>query len=731
MELFISLLLIYVLYAYFKNKKEKEKEYISPTIQITISDNTYYSEAYTPPKSKNKSKGRWIQPGEEISINKKTITNGLFYYGGVLKSSRYNDVDSSLVDDTIPIKEAHYTFSDNSLGYWPWLNTLSPKCRGAYIDWLASDRDMPNVPIGYLFIYFYGIERRIIKDRKDGLVDNTELGALCTEIERLRTIFHDNRSFSNYSSSLLDYVANTSPDVYSIPDDEIKNSVYSDAFKVRLARIVSEGKPLPAELAYAWISNHPDYSLRTPSRRCPDEFKALFIEKYKDKYQDGMIIKPNKTKLRLHYRPASSSLEYFEYGPDGLCDPSVLTGPTNKLVDIGLECSDELDAYSRYLGKKDTTKEDLEAVALLPNSLIANKGIGLIEDLKTWGKNIVQNNEGLTDVKEFWNLTNMPTPAKINKKEQELICNLISKSGFSLAPHPVLHGCKLNIDDKIVLYEASTGNPVENTPIFDDVAIKLRLGAIIANADMKIHTSEVSYLRDMVHSNDNLTITEKQSLDAYLKWLLNSPSNFNGLKAALNKLRDSDKEIVRKMLISVALADGKVDPNEVKEIEKLYTALGLDKANVPADIHALSSGKPTRTSQKATKSSTAGGFTLDSNILELHESETKAAQNILNKIFVDEGDDEPEEDKALQSLDSEPNLENKALLIYKEISDKETINREEFEKICSKYGFFVDAAIDSINEWSFDNVDAPVVEEDAGNIVIDREIADELQEIES
>lgn len=213
-----------------------------------------------------------------------------------------------------------------------------------------------------------------------------------------------------------------------------------------------------------------------------------------------------------------------------------------------------------------------------------------------------------------------------------------------------------------------------------------------------------------------------------MKWLLNSSSNFNGLKVSLSKLRDDDKEFVRKMLINVALSDGKIDPSEVKEIEKLYTTLELDKSTVPADIHALSSSRKGNLNKVDSVFITPEGkqsFVLDESVLDVHETETKAAQNILKSIFKDEDEADSEE-----NLDIKPEaaLENKALAIYKIISDKERIERPEFEKICSEHGFFVDAAIDSINEWAFDKVAAPVIEDDT-DIIIDREIADELKEL--
>jgi uncharacterized tellurite resistance protein B-like protein len=264
--------------------------------------------------------------------------------------------------------------------------------------------------------------------------------------------------------------------------------------------------------------------------------------------------------------------------------------------------------------------------------------------------------------------------------------------------------------------------------VFDDVAVKLRLGSIIANADLKIHDNEVSFLKNIIHSNDNLTSREKLSLEAYLKWLLNSSSNFNGLKAALGKLRDKDNVVIRKVLINVALSDGKVTPSEVKGIERLYATLGLDKSTVPADIHGFSSNRGeliNEVSGAELPSAQGQSFTLNESVLSLHETDTKAAREILGKIFKDEDEAGNQEDSGTLE---KPTLENKALIIYQIISAKERVVRSEFEEICAEYGFFVDAAIDSINEWAFEKVNAPVIEDDI-DIIIDREIADELEEL--
>ncbi len=93
-------------------------------------------------------------------------------------------------------------------------------------------------------------------------------------------------------------------------------------------------------------------------------------------------------------------------------------------------------------------------------------------------------------------------------------------------------------------------------------------------------------------------------------------------------------------MISIALVDGKVDSSEIKQIEKLYTSLGLDRSLVTSDIHNLtSSNSRTFTSSESTDTS-ANTFKLDEGILAMHESETSDAKTMLENIFA--VDDEPE-----------------------------------------------------------------------------------------
>ena len=53
-----------------------------------------------------------------------------------------------------------------------------------------------------------------------------------------------------------------------------------------------------------------------------------------------------------------------------------------------------------------------------------------------------------------------------------------------------------------------------------------------------------------------------------MHWRLSTPANMNGLKKRLEMLDSEEKIAVSHILVGVALADGKIDPAEIKQLEK-------------------------------------------------------------------------------------------------------------------------------------------------------------------
>ncbi len=690
------------------------------------------SYGYNEEKSKNKTQGKWIKSGESITIKGQTFSSGNFYFGGRLSSLDGYGTEASLVDDSLKIENKPSSFEDESLGYWPKFISLTPKGRGAFLSWLSGNRSAPETPLGYVFIYFYGLERRITVDSIHQTVDNAEFKSLFDEILRLKGIYGSSRSFSNYSTRLLEFMCLLRPQVVSHPDLGKYSQRDSLLFKHRLATTVSEEKPVPVELALAWIRYYPDYNLKKPARRCSYEFSQMFTRLYSKKYGEGIAVKPNKTRLQIEYHPASSSLRGISFPQKDLPDPSNLKGPTNKLIAIADECTAELDAYSRYLAKSDTSRTDIEAVLLLPDEL-SDLGSTLgLEKFKKWANDAISTKNGLVNVEEFWTYTKSPLPAKINKKEAELIQNLAQKAGYGIAPDTRYHHAKTSADGMLVLFSEGHGKHFEPSKAYSEMGKALRLGAMVAAIDSHADQAELNLLTQIIDHDTNLSPTEKQSLHAYLVWRINTPSNITGLKARLETLGKTEKAAVSRILVGVAMADGKIDPEEIKQLEKLYTLLGLDKTLVTGDIHGMSSSKAgSRPSspQSETIASAPTSFQLDESILAIHESETKDVQSMLGAIFMEDEPTGESDDSATDTtaVEVETGIDKQHYALFESLIRKDKWTREEVKSLCRDSGLMVNGALETINDWSFDKVDAAVLEEDGDVIYVDQEIVEEIE----
>ena len=219
MEFIIGAIVIYVIYKLLsssKPAKAKNKAHVAPkprtrpqtsNYSVSFDDDEEELATFTirtgfgneAKPSSNKSKGRWLDESQSIQILGRQISKGFFYYGGILDSIDGYGTEPSLVDEKRSVSKQQNldgtseVYSDDSLGYWPSYATLSKQCRGIYLDWLASDRSIPEMPVGYVFIYFYGFERRIIENKANSTIKDGEFLSIFNEVSRLNKIYWENR----------------------------------------------------------------------------------------------------------------------------------------------------------------------------------------------------------------------------------------------------------------------------------------------------------------------------------------------------------------------------------------------------------------------------------------------------------------------------------------------------------------------------------------------------------
>lgn len=768
MELWILIAAIYVIYLlFFKKKKNKSAEsYASKTVKappkewladikkkesvvqkddsedddlatFTLSSgrNVEYRTATIQRQNPSKTTGtlaRWVLPGEVTIVGGVEITGGYFYLGQRMKptgqsfSGYYDDdTEASLIDDTLKIYPKHYLYEDSSLGYWPSYSSLSPDARGAYLSWLASDRRDASCPVGYVFIYLYGLERKALVDSRDGNTPDAEFRTLFNEVCRLRSVFIENRSFRNYSSQLLEAMSILRPDVDLVADlGREWNFSNGMLFKLALAKAVDAGVPVSADLALTWVTNHTEYTLRTPARRCVKEFAALFKRRYTLKYSEGMVIKPNKTRLRLDYTPASPSLSGFRLPVQDLPDPSVLKGPVQKIMTLAEICTDELDAYSRYLGRKGTSENDTAAIMLLPAEIINESAGKVLNTFKRWADEVIASRKGLTTVADFWAYMAAECPEKINKKEADLMQAFALKMGYCLAPDPFYHHMKAEADGALVLFATSEGARFSPSSAFNSAVMTLRLGSMVALTDNSLDQAEQKVLENTIDHNSGFNENEKRSLHAYLTWQLHTPANMTGMKNRIAPLSAMEKSAVGKVIVGVACSDGRIEPAEIKQLEKIYLSLGLDPSTISGNIHQHSTAEVTPLSS-ASASPKAAEFTLDASVLARHESATDDVRKLLSAIFTEE---EPEfRESAPATGTQDGGLDNAHNQLYHRLLEKEQWPRKEAAALCENLNLMLSGALEVINDWSYAVVDAPVLDDADDDIWVDLEIAKELE----
>ncbi|MEM5498128.1 TerB N-terminal domain-containing protein [Paraglaciecola mesophila] len=671
--------------------------------------------------------GIWIGKYQEAIVQGRKL-RGFLYVGERMESLRGYMQEPALVNSSIPaVKPSINTtsfYTDETLGYWPSYDSLSKECRGSYLDWLGTDKSAKNTPIGFVFLYFNGLERFVIENSKDIEAKSIHFEHIYDEVLRLNKEFDSNRSFFNYSANFLELLYLLNPVLFATKKNKLPPTRHSLLFKSRLAEQIVSTQKVDEILALEWIKNTEHYTLRTAARRCDVEFGSLFKLYFKQKFPEGMAVKPNKTKLNAEYYPANNGIPTVKITLEGLPDPSILKGPVNKLVPLADKATEELASYSRYLGKADTSKDDLAALMLLPSAIANIQPSPLVEKFKSWAQTVITEKGGVTDVAEFWLQTGLPTPKTINKKESELIYSLANFANVGIAPDSRYHHAKLKVDGKIALFSPCHENGFIPSHTFNQVGVALRLGAMVASIDGFVDEAESSELQKLISHDEKLADTEKRSLQAYLTWRLATPSDNTGLKNRLSSLGAKEIEFVKRFIISVALADGNVDNKEVKQIEKLYTNLGLDKDTVSSDIHQLT----TSSHQSVSGRERSSEFSIDEAILALHESQTTEAKSMLEEIFTSEEDDESESLEVAESSNDINGLDQAHSQLYEKLCTQAQWSRNEVARICGDLNLMIDGAIETINDWAFDLVDAPVIEDD-GEIYIDEEIVEEIREL--
>lgn len=719
---------------------------------------------------------KWISPGTPRKIGEFIIQDGMFYIGDS-SLDESNQPGPSMIVPSKAIRPKKNAIS--VLSHSPNYSRISREQRWTYLQWLAQRRLDPYIDIGYVFMFFYGLEYRVIIENTKNSVGQVELLAIEKELKRLLTIYGSrSKSFHTYATELLQFIqCRSTTKLYETTPPQLKKKAAIPLYiRVMLGQLAEDEKCVSPKLAYAWLTLSERHTKRSVERLLPRHVEQLFEKLYNDTYPKGMPLNKTTKNVYYKYKPASASLEShpslgwtFDNTPD-VAASNILLTYLEKLLDTTLE---RLSPYSRLVTKAPDTMHTIEALILLPYFMwppAMNKRLDSLLEKVDEELLVLP----LQDLLTLFDATNL------DKAQLNLFIQALSEKGIGVEPD-ILNGQKKpKITDDIVLFRINIQEePFRMSNSYKIALLTLKCASAVAATDGEIQLTEVPILQRLVRTWPGLLSSQKARLNAYLSLTLKKPAPIASLKAEIECLNDQLKKSVLLSLAHIAKVDNWMSPPKIKILDKIYKMFGYGVADrkidlqlqAPLDLKIVKTPvfnldkERIKSIQQETylaaqlldpifeerivaptqqyigplwapvenEAAPEPIFVLDMQRIKSIQMDTEQVSKILTTIF-EEYTDEPQqsmEQKLSRSKENEQEVVNltnaeKCNLFIERITSKPEWRKEELKAIATELDIMLDGTLESLNDTALDEHDMLFTEGD-DIITVNLELKDKLK----
>ncbi len=653
------------------------------------------------------------------------LPGGMFYYGDWVPvaggGTRQYSINPRLPASGAPDIEGR------SMPYWPSYADISPPARRAFLDWMAGGRRDPAYGVGLVFLFFYGLEHRLFVEEGD------DAPLLVREVERLLAIYGTNNSFHGYATNFLDFARlaqggrfepqKLSPERSGGAEMDLPTRLY-------LGERLAGSPALSAEDALRWVLALPDTYLKTPAVRCFDEFVELWRLRFAQRYPTGLRV-TGKDRISLRYRAASGAFDIEVHGPhEEHVDISRIIKPLSGLQQMVADCTEELDSFSRLVGRRPSARNSMAAATLLPSDLQRSTTSGAIADFRRQIETVMgTHGRGSSTAQIVLEMAGIDVPAdgKIPAASADQLGRALNSIGVAIEPDRRYGSSVPRADEQVFVFKAPNGGPVDPTrPPFRGVRAQVEVAVLAAAADGEASYEELQRTIATIRSASDLSGVEQARLIAFAVTTFNSPPKQARVMRKLAETTESERQAIADAAVAVIGGNRNVDASEVKFLERLHKSLGLPKERLYSGLHSAAakrSDEPVPISEEdradgipipKEKSSTvqpavaARGISIDAARLARTRRDTEAVSALLSDIFAEEvvvPQPAPAEQAALDGLDG-PHTELVELLEL-----RGSMTRSEFDRHAKEMRLLPDGAIERINDWSFDRFEEPLIED--------------------
>lgn len=753
MEVIVAVVILYFLFRFFKKSKSDpvgNENYRAYSARREPSwgddddddndygweeDDTYYGRS-------DPVEADFISPGGRTTVMGHQLQGGMIYVGKFGTRPHWG-TPKSFINLDAKVATSGEDIAGVGMNYWPSYSTISPQCRLAYLMWLASGRRDPEYSIGYVFLFFYGLEWRLFNDQS-----LNDAPTLIHEVHELRKVYGDNRSFDRYSRSFLDMAvllkdAEAGARGYEPMVTPYRSWEIPLNLRAAIGLKIQDKGAIQADLALDWWVASRERQLSPTIRRVFSELRTVFRLRFDAMHSDGLKFKPPKAKIKGIYGSASGdfkadiSLE--------LPDVRNLKGPLKKIDGLVQECIEALKGYSRAKAKAEDDEPSLEALALLPIDMSSAIPSLAADELRLWLKEISNLGTASVPVAEAFAKTGVELGENITPTKVRKVGSILRFAGYGMEPHPDFGG-KCNARQNLIIYhDPGTGESVTGaSEAYLGIAHTLTLSIAVANADGEISEGEKEHLIEMIRvEGAMLSLPEQRRLAAHLLWLIAYPPTWAALRSKLKKLPLEARRLMARFALATAAADGRIDPSEVKLLEQLYKLMEIDQGQLYTDLHAFESapGTDQPISVKAAEPKSdytipaeprpehpkSEVFVLDMARIQQVRQDTHEVSKLLSEVFAEpesEADDEPDLEASVSTEDDREQFEGLDAdhgMLLDELLARDEWPREDYERLCKEYGLMAEGALEAINDWAFDALDDILIEE-GDPLIINKEL---------
>ncbi|CFR12868.1 TerB N-terminal domain-containing protein [Yersinia frederiksenii] len=666
----------------------------------------------------------WLRPGELAVVAGINLPDGMIYIGNKYKSNR-TGAEPAFINPSMEVAQEEVDTSLPLIDNAPDYSTCSPEARRGYLQWLSEGRKSPTADIGYVFLFLYGLEHRILIDAAIDFVAKRELPLLEAEINRLLMIYGKNNAFNHYAQNLLVYLSrvNIEEKLYLSPPPATRESSTELplALLVGLGQLAIDQKPLPAAWALAWGEADPAINQNISMAHCADIFSSLFQQRYKEKYGDGFLLPINKTKLLIFYRPASAGLigqEFFQHMGE-LPNVAVCKAHRDKLRAIFEACQQDLDIYNRFASVNPKKKMSLEGQLLMPMTLWS-------EALKTELESIkARVGYGLLMVTLEELFLRLSTACE-TKPLERLSRSQVMALTFALASLHVGIEPDVRADNRTpVLQDTVALFPIESMvaesatfAAYRVTMLAVELACAAVMIDGRIGEPESNILTRHIDAWGYLSPGQRMRLKAYLQPGIRKSNTLLALKNNLEPLSLDNRRAIARFLAHLIQVEGTITPQEVKFLERVYKRFALDSKLVYTDLDSLA------TPMTLSLPSPTAEVINNTDRINLLKTESLTLVKLLESLFVsDNVTIQPPAEINPQSMTAiATDLPDSTATFLKLLISRDTWERDKLLDIASDMEVKLDDALIEINRKVLAAFNTPLITGES-IIAIDRDIS--------